>query len=170
MREWIETWIRPGQDGFDLEAVHMVMRAAIVFVVAVAMVRLGSKRFMGRNTVFDLILGIMLGSVLSRAITGQAPFFPTLAAGLTLVPMHGLLAFLSYRFHFVGPLVKGRPRLLIKDGEVVQEGMRRSLVGQHDLQEALRASGCGTSIEDVELAHLERSGNISVLRKQQEPK
>jgi hypothetical protein len=58
----------------------MALRAVVVYVVTVIIVRLGKKRFMGKGTAFDVILGIMLGSIVSRAITGNAPFFPALAA------------------------------------------------------------------------------------------
>ncbi len=162
-------WIQPEQDGFSLETRHMMLRAAIVYIVAVVIVRVGSKRFMGKNTAFDLLLGIMLGSVLSRAITGQSPFFPTLAAGAVLMVMHYVFAWLSYQFDWFSPLVKGRPRLLVKDGEIQRDGMRKSLVGEHDLMEALRTGASGTRIEDVALAHLERNGNISVILKKEPP-
>jgi uncharacterized membrane protein YcaP (DUF421 family) len=54
-------------------------------------VRLGSKRFLGQTSAFDTIVGIMLGSIMSRAINSSAPFFPTLIAGVVLVG-HACLA------------------------------------------------------------------------------
>ena len=53
----------------------------VIYVAAVLMVRVGEKRFLGKNTVFDVILGIVLGSVVSRAVTGFSPFFTKLVAG-----------------------------------------------------------------------------------------
>src|SRR5215207_9867170 len=69
-----------GLDSHDINVAQMALRAVIVYVVTVIIVRLGKKRFMGQGTAFDVILGIMLGSIVSRAITGNAPFFPALAA------------------------------------------------------------------------------------------
>src|SRR3954467_15198928 len=45
-----------------------------------------------RATAFDVILGIMLGSMVSRAIAGTAPFLPTLAASSTLLAVHWLFS------------------------------------------------------------------------------
>ena len=53
--------------------------AELAFTLAI--VRLGSKRFLSKATAFDVIVGIMLGSVMSRAITASASFFPTLLVG-----------------------------------------------------------------------------------------
>jgi uncharacterized membrane protein YcaP (DUF421 family) len=159
-----ERWIGPDRQSFSLGTGQMVLRAVIVFIIAVVLARIGSRRFMGRSTAFDLILGFMLGSVLSRAITGQSPFFPTLGASAALVAMHSLVALLAYRFHWFGTLAKGEARLLVKDGRPIHAALRRSLVGQRDLDEALRMNAACTSLEEVKLAHLERDGHISVIK------
>jgi uncharacterized membrane protein YcaP (DUF421 family) len=102
----------------------MALRAIIVYVVTLAIVRLGSKRLMGKATAFDVILGIMIGSVMSRGINGSAGLVPTLAGGAVLVALHGLFAVLAYRTSWFGDYVKGRPVLLVEDGRVRPEGMR----------------------------------------------
>ena len=68
-----------GQEAKEMTVAQMALRAAVVYVVTVAFVRLAKKRFMGRATAFDVILGILLGSIVSRAVTGNAPFGPALA-------------------------------------------------------------------------------------------
>jgi uncharacterized membrane protein YcaP (DUF421 family) len=165
MLEAFHQFIGPDGDNADLTVYQMSLRALIVFVLAVGLARLGSKRFMARNSAFDLILAIMLGSILSRAITGQSPFFPTLAAGATVIALHYAFAFLAFRFQRFGYLIKGRARLLVKDGEVDHEALRRHNIGEHDLTEALRMNGNTDSRERVEAAYLERGGEISVLLK-----
>src|SRR5690348_8778006 len=70
-----------GRDVADVGAVAMALRTIVVFAFTLAIVRLGSKRFLGEASPFDFIVGIMLGSVMSRAINGSAPFFPTLVSG-----------------------------------------------------------------------------------------
>jgi uncharacterized membrane protein YcaP (DUF421 family) len=154
----------------ELSVPQMALRALIVYVIALAMVRLGDKRFFGQNTAFDLILGIIFGSIVSRAITGQSAFFPTLGAALMVILVHWLLAVIAFRFDSLSAFIKGDSRVLIKDGEIQWESMRRSHIGKHDLMSALRANGSLNSIEDVQEAHIERSGNISVIPKKRAPK
>ena len=59
-----------GLDAKELGAAHMALRAVVVYAVTLVFVRLAKKRFMGHATAFDVILGIMLGAIVSRAITG----------------------------------------------------------------------------------------------------
>src|SRR5918912_2457643 len=107
-----------GLEGKDLNMPQMALRAVVVYVVAVLIVRIGKKRFMGQATAFDVILGIMLGSIVSRAVTGNAPFFPALAAGAVLVGMHWLFSSIALRSHVFGEAIKGEPRVLIRDGTI----------------------------------------------------
>lgn len=158
------TWaLGLGLEGKDLNAGHMSLRALVVFAAAIVMLRVGDKRFMGRSTAFDVMLGIVFGSVVSRAITGNAPFFPALAAGLVLVLMHWSLAALAFRSRGFATLVKGHDRLLVRDGKLQLGAMRKSHITEHDLEEALRNNGEPPDISRVKAAHLERNGDISII-------
>lgn len=112
----------------------------------------------------------MLGSVMSRAINGSAPLFPTLLGGLVLVGMHWLLAALAFHVNWFGPFVKGNPVLLIKDGQVQQRGMRQAGLSAHDLTQALRMQNGHTDPAKIRLAYLERNGDISVIPFKGEPR
>ena len=165
--ELIQTLL--GLDAESLNAGQMAARAVLTFVVTIAVVRLGDKRLFGKGTAFDIIVAIMIGSVMSRAITDSSPLFPTWIAGLVLVGMHRLLALLAYRGWF-GPLVKGNPVLLVKDGQVRREGMREANVTEKDLEQAMRTTGSEPDPSGVRLAYLERDGSISVVPRSREPR
>lgn len=154
----------------DLNAVQMALRALVIYLSALAMVRLGEKRFMGKNTAFDVILGFMLGSVLGRAITGNSPFAPTMAAGVTLVILHYLFSTASYHSEWFGHLIKGSARTLVTDGRIHRENMRKSHVGTHDLESALYRNGKVTEVEQVRIARFERNGEISIIPRPKQPK
>lgn len=59
----------------DIKWWQMAIRAFIVFLVAIVLIRIGNKRIFGKYSSFDIVLGIILGSILSRAITGNLLFF-----------------------------------------------------------------------------------------------
>lgn len=154
----------------DLQAGHMVVRAVVVYVAALLMVRWGEKRFMGKNTAFDVILAVILGSVVSRAITGSAPFFATIAAGFALIGLHWLFARLAFRSDRFGTLIKGRTRLLVENGRIDWDAMRKSNMSEDDLLGALRLQGNVANRERVKEARLERSGDLSVIKAEGAPK
>ena len=149
-------------EGKELDIWRMMLRAVIVFIAAIIMIRIGHKRFMGRSTALDVMLGIVFGSVISRAITGNAPFFPTLAAGLVLVVMHWILSAIAFYSDGFGILVKGDRRLLVKNGEIQWDEMKKSHISEKDLEEAMRVNSRNPDIAEVEAAYLERNGDISI--------
>ena len=154
----------------DVNPLQMALRAILIYAFTLAIVRMGSKRFLGKGTAFDIILGIMIGSVMSRAINGSAPFFPTLLAGAALVVMHWALAGLAFHTSWFGTVVKGEPVLLIEDGRIRQEAMRKTSLTEKDLAEALRLQAKETDPAKIWLAYLERDGSISVVPREQEPR
>jgi uncharacterized membrane protein YcaP (DUF421 family) len=168
--EGVLRWVMGlGLDNKDINVAQMAVRAAVVYVVTVLMVRLAKKRFMGRATAFDVILGIMLGSVVGRAITGNAPFLPALAAGAVLLAMHGLFSAIALRWHGFGWAIKGDARLLVRDGEVDWAKMRAAHMTEKDLWEDLRGQAI-SRLDEVAEARLERNGRLSVIKAKGEPK
>jgi uncharacterized membrane protein YcaP (DUF421 family) len=147
----------------ELQLNHMAWRALVVFLVSITLVRMGDKRSLGRNAAFDAVLVIIFGSVMSRGINGQARFFPTLGAGFVLIALHWIVATLAVYSHGVSLFAKGRDRVLVRDGQMDRDAMRRSKVTEDDLYESLRARGKVSSIADVKEARLERNGEISVV-------
>jgi uncharacterized membrane protein YcaP (DUF421 family) len=152
-----------GLEAETLTAWQMGLRALVVYVLGLAIVRIGEKRFIGKFSAFDVILGFMLGSTLAGAISGSSPFSPSLFAAICLVGIHFVFARLSFRSDWFGTLVKGHSRVLVTDGEIDWDEMRKGNISEKDLLSALRENGHVGSPSDVKEARLERSGNISVI-------
>jgi uncharacterized membrane protein YcaP (DUF421 family) len=166
LREIVDRMLGLGLESHQLHFSHMAWRAVVVFCVAVALARIADRRFMGRNACYDFMLGIILGSVLSRGVNGQAAFFPTLGASALLVIMHRLVGAVAYHSHWFSCLVKGQYRILVHDGRVDRDEMRRNHITIDDLEENLRMRGNVARVEDAAEARLERNGNISVVKRE----
>jgi uncharacterized membrane protein YcaP (DUF421 family) len=152
-----------------INAPQMALRAIVVYCATVLIVRLGKKRFMSRATAFDVILGIMLGSMVSRAIAGTAPFLPTLAASATLLAVHWLFSAGAVRSHRLGDVIKGTSRILVKGGRVDTAALHAAHMTDRDLWEELRSKSIA-DLNEVAEARLERSGRLSVIKARNEPR
>lgn len=156
----------------DLNALQMAMRAAVTFFVTVAVVRVGNKRLFGKGTAYDMVVAIMIGSVMSRAITGSGAgtMLATWAAGLTLIVLHWFLSWLAFHIDSFGSVVKGHEVQLVKDSEIVEDGMQQTGTTRRDLDRAMREDGNAPDVSQIELAYMERDGTISVVPKSSGPK
>ena len=152
-----------GSDGADLAWWQMTARAALIFLFGIVLVRVAGKRVFGKWGALDIVLSVVIGSNLSRALTGTAPFVETLITTTALVAMHAALAATAVRVPALGPLMKGRAACLTRDGAFDEKALRRHGIGKHDLEEALREAGL-TRRDQAAEAWIERNGDISIIK------
>jgi uncharacterized membrane protein YcaP (DUF421 family) len=152
--------LRPQQ----LELWQICLRAVIVYLAMIMFVRFGKKRFLSRATAFDAILVIVIGSTAARAITGNAPFFATLAAVWVLIAMHWVISYFTEGSPTLGSLVKGNTTVLVRNGRVDRQALKDAHMSPDDRDEDLREQGIADP-KKVKEARLERSGKLSVIRK-----
>lgn len=136
-------------------------RAVAVFLYGYVAVRLVGRRIFGRWAALDIIVSIVIGSNLSRALTGQAPLAGTMLATSVVLALHWLLAQLAARRTELSHLIEGRTCELVRDGQALRGPMLRWSISEADLYEALRQRGL-KAVEEAELATLEPSGSIAV--------
>jgi uncharacterized membrane protein YcaP (DUF421 family) len=153
-----------GEEAQSLTILQVVLRAVLMFFVALFIVRFADKRFFAKKTAFDFILGLILASMMARAINGSEQLGPTIAAGFVLALLHRLLGALACTWPQLGNLIKGSSQTLIRDGQLDRHTLHRHHIGEDDLLEELRLQGI-ESPSEAKLARLERSGEISVVKR-----
>ncbi len=143
---------------------QLSLRAAILFVTGLILIRIAGRRTFSQATPMDIVVALIIGSNLSRAMTGKAPFLPALAATLVLVLLHRVAAMATLRWNWLSRLIKGTPAELVRDGRVDEGALRRHGLSKEDLLEGLRLEQVDRPA-DVALATLEGGGRISVVRR-----
>jgi uncharacterized membrane protein YcaP (DUF421 family) len=162
--EFFQSVLGVGLNSKDIDVLQMALRAVIIYVVTICVVRMGKKRFMGGATVFDVILGIIVGSLASRAITGNAPLLPTTGAIAVIVGLHWMFSAIAVRSRSFGNLIKGTSDVIIRDGQIDHGRLRKAHMSGGDLEEELRSTGVD-DVRDVLEGRLEPSGKFSVIKK-----
>src|SRR5262245_29624254 len=148
---------------------HQAMaRGVFIYLVVLAIIRLGKSRSIGRISPLDVLLGFILGSLVSRGITGHASLSGTAASSAALVALHWVLTRLACQWHWFGDLVKGHADLIVENGQPLYENMLHHHISKHDLDEFLRNKGID-NVTSVRLAYKERNGEVSVLPKKEPP-
>jgi uncharacterized membrane protein YcaP (DUF421 family) len=156
-----------GPDGkaTELTLLHISLRALLIFISGIIMVRIGDRRSLSQKTAFDAVFIVLIGSMLSRAINGTAPFYTTIAAGFVLMIIHRACAFGACKWHGFGQLLKGTAITVARNGEVDWKQLNDRLVSKHDFEEDLRLAGKTDDVSTIQLARIERSGDISFIKK-----
>jgi len=80
-----------GETG-NLTIAQECARAVLILIYGLAILRIAGRRIFGKWSALDIIVSIIVGSNLSRALTGSAPLLGTIAATTVLVGLHWVLA------------------------------------------------------------------------------
>jgi uncharacterized membrane protein YcaP (DUF421 family) len=155
-----------GVTSSDLTFMQISLRGVIVLLASLAIIRIGNQRSLAERTAFDAVLIVILASVLARAINGGAPFFATLGGSLVMVLLHRFMGWVAARSHSFGILIKGQPAVIVENGHIVWKEMRRNSISSHDLEEDLRSSVGTEDLDKIRVARIERSGEISFIKKE----
>jgi uncharacterized membrane protein YcaP (DUF421 family) len=151
---------------FDMKAPwwEFILRAGVVYLALLAMVRVSGKRTVGQFTPFDLVVVMLLSEAVSGSINAQDASLPGgLLAAATLVTLDVLIAIGTARNRRFGAVMQGNPVLVGRDGVIYEDVLKRERVPRGDVEKALRDADC--EVEDMRMAILEADGNINIMKR-----
>ncbi len=144
----------------------LVIRAVVIFFFILLVTRVAGRRELSNLQPFDLILLVVLGDLVQQGIT-QSDYSVTgivLAAG-TIGVLSVAVSYLSFRFRRLRPVIDGEPIIIVKDGEVLEQNLRRERLVIEEVAAQARMQQIG-SLDEVRWAVLERGGQISFIKKE----
>ena len=147
--------------GSDL--IGVALRTVVVYLFLILALRLAGKGEMGQLSVLDLVLILVIANSVQNAMVGSnVTVWGGLVAVVALIATDRALIFVRGRSPRFERFFEGEPSLLVRDGQVLEDAMRREGVDRHELQQALREHGY-LDLAEVRLAVLEVDGTISVI-------
>ena len=123
------------------------------------------KTQISQITAFDFISAIVLGELLGNALYDDKIGIPQIAFVVTI--WGGLMyvtELITQKFKRSRHLLEGSPVIIIKNGKLVRDEMKKNKLDVNQLKHMLRSKDV-FSLDEVEYAILETDGMISVLRK-----
>jgi uncharacterized membrane protein YcaP (DUF421 family) len=143
--------------------VDIAIRAVVLYLAMVVLLRVIGRRELSQLEPFDLILLIVLGDSVQQGLT-QDDYSVTgaLIAISTIGGLQVLTSWIGFHSPRLARVIEGDPIVVVHDGRVIERNLRRERLTRAELAEAGRRQQIG-SIDDVEWAVLEPSGQISFI-------
>jgi uncharacterized membrane protein YcaP (DUF421 family) len=141
---------------------EFVVRAVVVFLFLLVMLRLGGKKHIGELTPFDLVVLLIVSETVQGSLIGDdTSLIGGLLASGTLFVLIFVVNYVSWRSKNAERLFEGVPKILVRNGQVRGLALIQERITRSELIEALRREGC-TSLSRVRFAVLETDGTITV--------
>jgi uncharacterized membrane protein YcaP (DUF421 family) len=141
----------------------VALRTAIVYIFLVVAIRISGKREVGQMSVLELVVILIMSDAVQNSMVGEnASIWGGLVAVTILLTLDFALRSVSLRWPRVRKAIQGEPRLLVRDGNILEGALREEDISQDEVEAAVRAHGI-ERVDQVALAVLETDGSISVI-------
>ena len=138
------------------------VRAVILYVLLVAVIRMMGKRQVGQMEPSEFVVTMMVADFAAIPLEkADIPLYTGAIPILTVLGMELFLSGLSMSSVWFRKIVCGKPVILIENGHILQNNLRRTRVTMDELTGHLREKDI-LDLESVQYAILETNGNLSV--------
>ncbi len=144
----------------------VVLSSGAMLFGIIAYTRAAGLRTFSKMSAFDFVITVAFGSLLASVTLSGSSLVEGLVAAGTLLGLQVLIAL--GRRHSLARVVDNTPLLLVDDGEVLEQNLRRARVTRDDLRACLRAANV-CDLQQVQAVVFETTGDISVLHGTTEP-
>lgn len=148
---------------------EFVLRSIVVYAFLLICLRIIGKRQFGQLAPFDLILLLILSNAVQNSMNGgDQSLLGGLISAFTLLALDYLTGWITFKSKRASLLIEGKPEVLIHDGHIDKDLVKRERLSKHEIDAAIRKEGC-MSINEVEYAVIENDGSISVRKREHKP-
>ena len=144
-----------------------IVRGVVVYLLLLVIFRIAGKRSLAEVTTFDLVLTLIISESIQPAlIDGDDSLTNAFLIVIALVGTDILLSHVKQRWPRVERVLQGVPLVILEHGKPKQDRLDRERVDEQDILHAARQQEGLRSLDDLDYAVLEPSGDITVIPKQ----
>ena len=153
----------------DISILEKIVRPILVYLFLVISLRLAGKRELAQLNPFDLVVLLTLSNTVQNAIIGNDnSVLGGVIGATTLLTVNYIVVRFLYTHEKLDRVVEGGPEILIDNGAICHDQLKKELITMSELEEAAHKQGF-VSLDLVDRAVLEPGGSISFLGKQPQP-
>lgn len=145
--------------------ITLILRCILFYFILIISLRLMGKREVGELSVFDIVIYLVMSELLALAVSdSEESIFKVIIPIITLTMLQITVSFVLLKSKTLRNFMDGTPAILIKNGILDQDEMRKQRYNIDDLMSQLRMKDICT-IDDIMFAVLENNGSLSVIKK-----
>jgi uncharacterized membrane protein YcaP (DUF421 family) len=143
--------------------VKVIVVGMLDYLTLLALLRITGKRSLSKWNAYDLVVTVAIGSTLANAILSRTSTWAEASAGMgLLVAVQYIIARAAVRHPTIRRWFNSTPAILLRNGKLLDEALRREKVSEGEVLAAVRHHGIA-AVEDVAAVILETDGNFSVI-------
>lgn len=145
-----------------------VLRGAAMYFFLLLVIRVAGKRTLAEVTTFDLVLLLIIGESAQQALIGNDfSFTNAFILIITLILIDIGLSMIKQRSGRLDKWIEGTPVIIMKDGALLTETLRKARIDETDILEAARKLHGLERLDQIKYAILEKDGRLTIVPKEE---
>ncbi|WP_312774144.1 DUF421 domain-containing protein [Atlantibacter hermannii] len=141
---------------------EVVLRSLYTFILVFLFLKITGRRGVRQMSLFEVLIILTLGSAAGDvAFYDDVPMIPVLVVFISLAALYRLVMWLMVHSEKLEDLLEGKPMIVVQDGELAWDNLRKENMTEYEYFMELRLSGT-EQLGQVKLAILETNGQLSV--------
>jgi len=137
--------------------------SAAVYIFLILAIRLFGKKEFSQLSVFDIVFILLISNAVQNSmIAANFTFIGGVVSAITLFIVNFIFKNVVFKIPKLSEWMQGHPIMLIYEGKIIPENIKKAKITLPELEEATREHGVD-SVENVYIAVLELDGSISVV-------
>lgn len=141
-----------------------IIRGTVIYIFLLIIFRISGKRTLYDATVFDFVLLLIIAETTQQALLGD-DFSLTngILLIMTLIVLDIIISLLKQKFMPIEKLVEGSPLIILDNGKLLRDRMKKERVDEADILESARDLHGLQRLDQIKYAILEKNGKITII-------
>lgn len=149
---------------FDVAPGNLALRAVVVFLAVLVLLRLSGKRQLGQMGATEFVAILLISNAVQNSMNGgDNSLIGGLLLATVLVALSALISFLTYRYQSFSRIFEGTPTLLIHKGQILSQNLAKERLSEAEFKTLLRKQGAHR-VDEIRSAILEADGTLSLIK------
>lgn len=145
----------------------VIFKSFVIYIALYIIIRVTGNKEISQITLFDFIVAITIGSIAASASIDNTITIPMgIASMIVWAGLTFLLGYITLKSYRARKLLEGEPTILVQNGKIMRDNMKKIRFNLDDLLIQLRNKGI-FNMSEVEFAMLEPDGKVSAILKSQ---
>ena len=150
------------------EIPEVFIGTTLIFILLILYTRIFGLKSFSKMSGFDFVITVAIGNIIAMTVnTGNPSVLVGAILLLILYALNYLVTYIRYKSNAVEKLIENKPIMIMCNGEILKENMKKSKVTESELQSKLREANVIT-LSQVKAVILETTGDVSVLHTDKE--
>lgn len=148
---------------FDKQVLELVVRASILYISVLVLIRILPRRTGGEMGMADLIFVLLVAQAIAPSFGDYRSLSDGMVVVVTLMAWNYMVNFASYHIPGFDRIVAAPKIQVIRRGKMLLRNMRKEFLTEEKLREYIREEGI-ENIEEVKAAFVEGDGKVSIIK------